>query len=857
MSSIYSFFRFYSSAEVALELKVFVSSLDLRYWRRTLDLGGVEGEVAPTDVVVRVHLLNQGVEHADLGQCTQELPTLLGNSVQWDGWITLPLRIKDLNRDAEVVFTLWGPDDVFLGSCRLAVFDSELRLRRGKQRLVVWPRVRKEGGALLSSADASEEFLQGLHGMRTLLSTNDGDTQTLLDTLGSTGDDALSGNPPFCDGVREVWRLIKAKEEYEAGEIPHMPWLDRLTMRQLSTDHSAAEDAAERVASAFERAAEGEEVDSKELQGVGVLPQCCFLTIEFPQFPFPVVFDSTEYSEVATAPVVTDTLTGPAALEEDPVAAFWMSHSVPVFDPEAALEHPVEAKHDKLRKSDVRRAADPTAKPTPSERALIDAVLNSHIPGKVISNLLWRYRYALLKESSKAVIKFAECVDWMDPDEVADAMSTSWVLAPPEDALRLLGPSFAHPFVRQYAIRCLGRASSAELAQFMLQLVQAIRYEPGVLERATDLTAGRIVAASATEDLVGIEVEDDESRKLSPLGDFLIQRACESLLIATYFHWYVRVETEDEAFGVVYNTLYAQFLEALRPTGRADTLTEILLQSQFIDGVLGAVRDAVSLPGLRADGKTERLKANLGPDGKFSDQAELRAPVVLPLDPRVRVCGIVADRCKVFRSSVSPALIPLVIHDSTDPSYIAERFGEAAAEEYRRIQSRKASYRSDDHAEAVQIFDEHALLNAPGATRWTYDSLFKIGDDVRQDQLVLQLLGLIDQRLKRFSLDLCLTPYKVLATSTTTGILEFVTGSTPIDPIKRDLLGWFAAQPGNADPSSPWKVRASVMERYTRSCAGYCVWTYVMGIGDRHLDNILVTPDGRLVHIDFGYAFGK
>ena len=49
---------------------------------------------------------------------------------------------------------------------------------------------------------------------------------------------------------------------------------------------------------------------------------------------------------------------------------------------------------------------------------------------------------------------------------------------------------------------------------------------------------------------------------------------------------------------------------------------------------------------------------------------------------------------------------------------------------------------------------------------------------------------------------------------------------------------------------------AEFRTHFAKTCAAACVLCYVMGVGDRHLSNMLVTDDGRILHIDFTYILG-
>ncbi|KAM5248021.1 phosphatidylinositol 4-phosphate 3-kinase C2 domain-containing subunit alpha isoform 2-T2 [Ctenodactylus gundi] len=285
----------------------------------------------------------------------------------------------------------------------------------------------------------------------------------------------------------------------------------------------------------------------------------------------------------------------------------------------------------------------------------------------------------------------------------------------------------------------------------------------------------------------------------SSLVHFLLSRALGNIHIAHNLYWLLKDALHDTQFG----TRYEHVLGALLSVGGKGLREELSKQTKLVQ-LLGGVAEKVR----QASGSARQVVLQ-----RSMERAQsffLRNKCRLPLKPSLVAKELNIKSCSFFSSNAVPLKITMV--------------------------------NADPLGEEINV-------------------MFKVGEDLRQDMLALQMIKIMDKIWLKEGLDLRMVIFKCLSTGRDRGMVELVPASDTLRKIQVEygVTGSFKDKPlaewlRKYNPSEEEYEKAS--ENFIYSCAGCCVATYVLGICDRHNDNIMLRSTGHMFHIDFGKFLG-
>lgn len=149
-----------------------------------------------------------------------------------------------------------------------------------------------------------------------------------------------------------------------------------------------------------------------------------------------------------------------------------------------------------------------------------------------------------------------------------------------------------------------------------------------------------------------------------------------------------------------------------------------------------------------------------------------------------------------------------------------------------------------------------SVVISKGAERKKVNIMLKKDNDLRQEQIVTCVIYLMQHKLfqqsekKRIIYFEPVPTYRIYLISFGLGIIEFVPNSVTLGDLELPLQSYVMQENVN-------EYINDVTTRFSNSLAISSCLAYILGVGDRHKDNMMVTSRGQFFHIDFGYIMSN
>lgn len=454
-----------------------------------------------------------------------------------------------------------------------------------------------------------------------------------------------------------------------------------------------------------------------------------------------------------------------------------------------------------------------------------------------------------------AALRFFLTPQFIENDPPQLTVIDSWALCSPTQALSLLARDIPqHPRVVNYVTRVLKSYSPDVMLFFIPHLIQALRYD-----------------------------------RFDKIRQFILYAAKHSQLLAHQFIWNIKANKFKDEEGLVpdelmfdtWSMVEQQMIDNLG-SGPAKEFFE--RQFRFFNGITAISGEIRPFP--KGD---ERKKACLD----CLKKVKLEEGCYLPSNPKGIIIDIDRQSGTPLQSAAkAPYLAKFLIQtcsveeverigmsDSSNSNSKQPQSSNATPAQQNRLSANNTGAiappvdRTKHAPQEMPVALAHVPPSSGGvdsnrpssgsATHGAGDkkneewqaAIFKVGDDVRQDMLALQLIQLFKNIFEDAGLPLYVFPYRVVATAAGNGVIECVPNSKSRDQLGKmtdvRLMEYFEKTHGARNTPSFNEARRN----FIKSMAAYSIITYLLQIKDRHNGNLLIDDAGHLIHIDFGFLF--